>query len=106
MDERAFDQAGPAAVRTIAHRPGEFVERQITLIRRTGKPLRGYPTDAFAATHIHSVTATGVAAGIKNLHIHGDNLRYGRRRTLLRSSTRHGQHRPTLPLLHRRSPAA
>ena len=68
MDERAFDHARPAAVRAIAHRPGEFVERQIALVRRTGKPLRGYPTDALAAAHIHPVTAAGVAAGIKNLH--------------------------------------
>src|SRR5262249_30879121 len=81
-----------------------FVERQITLIRRTGKPLRGHPTDALAATYIHPVTAAGVAAGIKNLHIHGSNLHDGRRKTLPRPSTRHGQRRPTLPLLHRLSP--
>jgi hypothetical protein len=84
MDERAFHHARPAAVRAITHRPGQFVERQITLIRRTGKPLRGHPTDALAATYVHSVTAAGVAAGIKNLRIHGSNLHDGRRKTLLR----------------------
>src|ERR1700747_389463 len=100
MDERAFDYARPAAVRAITHGAGQLAERQVALIRRTGKPLRGHPTDAFAATHIHPVTAAGIAAGIKNLHIHGSNLHEGRRKTFLRPSTRHGQRRPTLTLLH------
>jgi hypothetical protein len=59
-----------------------------------------YPTDALAAVHNHSVTAAGIAAGIKNLHIHGGSLHDRRRKTLLRPSTRHGLRRPTLPLLH------
>src|ERR1700752_1832195 len=104
MDERAFDHARAAAVRAITHVARQFVERQIALICRTGKPFRGYPTDALAATDVHSVTAAGVTAGIKNLRIHGSNLHDGRRKTLLRPSTRHGQRRPTLPLLLRLSP--
>src|SRR5581483_3511801 len=91
MDERAFDYAGAAAVGAITHRVCQFVERQIALVCRTGKPLGGYPADALAAAHIHPVTAAGVAAGVKNLHVHGSNLHDGRRKTLLRSSTRHDQ---------------
>jgi hypothetical protein len=106
LDERAFDHARPTALRAITHRAGQFVERQITLIRRTGKPIRGHPTDALAATHVHSATAAGVAAGIENLQIHGSNLHDGRRKTLLRPSTRHGERRPALPLLHCLSPAS
>jgi hypothetical protein len=83
-DERTFDHARPTALRAITHRAGQFVERQITLIRRTGKPIRGHPTDALAATHVHSATAAGVAAGTENLLIHGSNLHDGRRKTLLR----------------------
>src|SRR6185437_900138 len=71
MNERAFDYARAAAVRAIAHGARQFVERQIALVRRTRKPLGGYPSDALAAAHVHSVTAAGIAAGIKNLHVHG-----------------------------------
>src|ERR1700730_5376482 len=88
MYERAFDHARPAAIRAIAHGAGQFAERQVALIRRAGKPLRGYPTDALAATHIHPVTAAGVAAGINNLQIYGNYLHYWDRTTLRRPPTR------------------
>ena len=91
MDKRAFDHARAAALRAVTHPACQLIEREIALIGRTGKPLGGYPTDALAATDIHSVTAAGVTAGIKNLRIHGSNLHDGRRKTLLRPSTRHDQ---------------
>src|SRR5581483_10960686 len=68
---RAFDHARPAAISAVTHRAGEFIEGQITLVRGAGKPLRGHAADAVAAVHIDLVTAAGVTAGVKNLHIHG-----------------------------------
>ena len=69
MNERAFDHTRAAMFRTITHGARQFVERQIALICRTGKPLGGNPTDALAPAHVNPVTAAGVGAAI--------NLQYG-----------------------------
>ena len=42
-------------------------------------PIQRLNSDALAAAHIHPVTAAGVTARIKNLHIHESKLHDGRR---------------------------
>ena len=90
-DQRAFDDAGPAALRAVLTAVRQVGERQIALVRRPGEPFRRHAADALAAADIHLVTAAASRRRIENLHLcHGSNLHDGRRRPLLQPSTRHG----------------
>ena len=64
MDEGGFDDAGPAALGSIAHCGGQFAERQEALVIRAREPFRGYAADALAAIDIHLVATAQVTAGV------------------------------------------
>jgi hypothetical protein len=98
MDERGFDDAGPAALGTPAHRAGQIAEREEPFVIGPREPLRRNPPDPCPARHINLVTAARIAVGIENLHIHGKTSMTGGREPLSRPSTRHGEARQTLTL--------
>ena len=48
---------GRAARSRRAQRRVKLRQRQVPLVRRSGKPFRGHAADPFASAHIHSVAA-------------------------------------------------
>ena len=71
-DGRALDRPRPAALGAAVDGGEQVRQREIALIGRAGKPLRGHAADAFPPAHIHPVAASALARGVQNLHLgHG-----------------------------------
>lgn len=71
VDEGGFDNAGPASLGSAAHRAGQIVQREEPLVIGPREPFGRDAADAFTARDIDLITTIRIAAGIKNLHVHG-----------------------------------
>jgi len=71
MDQCAFDHSGTAAFGPAAHRAGQIVQREISLVIGSREPFRGVAAIVRAARDIDFGAAADIAARIENLHVHG-----------------------------------